>query len=60
MANGSAIAKEALDRIGALYGVEAAINGLPLGERQRQRQARSNQIAEALKAWAEETGGGPL
>jgi hypothetical protein len=26
-ANGSAIAKEALDWIGALYGVEAAING---------------------------------
>ena len=55
MANGSAIAKEALDRIGALYGVEAAINGLPLEERRRQRQARSNQIAEALKARAEET-----
>src|SRR5262249_39627635 len=49
VASGSAIAKEALDRIGALYGVEAAINGLPPEERWRQRQARSNQIAEALK-----------
>ena len=53
-ANGSAIAKEALDRIGALYGVEAAINGMPPDERRRQRQAQSKPIAEALKAWAEE------
>lgn len=54
-ANGSVIAREALDRIGALYGVETAINGLPCDERQRLRQARSHQIAEALKAWAEQT-----
>ena len=53
-ANGSAIAKEALDRIGALYGVEAAINGMPPGERRRLRQAQSKPIADALKAWAEE------
>ena len=52
-ANGSAIAKEALDRIGALYGVEAAINGMPPGERRRLRQAQSKPIADALKAWAE-------
>jgi transposase len=49
-ANGSAIAKEALDRIGALYGVEAAINGMSPEERRRQRQAQSKPIAEALKA----------
>ena len=55
-ANGSAIAKEALDRIGALYGVEAAINGMSPEERRRQRQAQSKPIAEALKAWAEEIG----
>ena len=54
-ANDSAIAKEALDRIGALYGVEAAINGMPPDERRRQRQAQSKPIAEALKAWAEAT-----
>lgn len=53
VANGSEIAKEALDRIGALYDVEAAINGMTPGERCRERQTRSRPIAEALKAWAE-------
>lgn len=53
-ANGSAIAKEALDRIGALYGVEATINGLSPDERRRQRQTQSKPIANALKAWAAE------
>jgi hypothetical protein len=53
-ANGSEIAQEALDRIGALYGVEAAINGLSPDQRRRQRQ-QSLSIANALKAWAEET-----
>jgi transposase len=37
-ANGLAIAKEALDRIGALYGVEAAIDGMSPEERRRQRR----------------------
>ena len=54
-ANGSAVAEETLDRIGALYGVEAAINGMAPDERHRRRQAQSKPIAEALKAWAEET-----
>jgi transposase len=54
VANGSAIAKEALDRIGVLYGVEVAINGNSPEERCRQRQAQSKPIAEALKTWAEE------
>lgn len=54
-ANASAIAKEALDRIGALYAVEATINGIPPDDRRRQRQAQSKPIAEALKAWAEQT-----
>jgi hypothetical protein len=53
-ADGSTIAKEALDRIGALYGVETVINGMPSRERQRQRQAQSKPIAEALKAWAQQ------
>jgi len=53
-ANGSEIAKEALDRIGALYGVEATINGSSVDERRRQRQVQSRPIAEALKAWAQE------
>jgi transposase len=54
-ANGSEIAREALDRIGALYGIEATINGLPADERRRQRQAQSGPIADALKAWAQKT-----
>src|SRR4029453_1079085 len=37
-ANGSEIAKQALDRIGALYGIEAAINDLTPDERHHQRQ----------------------
>ena len=53
-ANGSAIAKEALDRIGALYGVEATINGSSPDERRRQRQTQSKPIANALNAWAAE------
>jgi transposase len=53
-ANGSATAKEALERIGALYGIEATINGTPPNERQRQRQTQSKPIANALKTWAEE------
>ena len=53
-ANGSEIAKGALDRIGLLYGIEAMINGMSACERRRQRQAQSQPIAEALKAWAQE------
>jgi transposase len=48
-ANGSEIAKQALDRIG-----EAAINGMSPEERYRQRQAQSKSIANALKDWAED------
>ena len=50
---GSAVAREALERIGALYEVERSITGKPPDERQRQRQARSRPLADALKAWAE-------
>jgi transposase len=53
VSNGSEIAKEALDRIGALYDVEAAINGITPDERRRERQLRSRPIADALRAWAE-------
>lgn len=52
-ATGSAVAQEALERIGALYEVERSISGKPPHERRRQRQARSRPLAEALKAWAE-------
>lgn len=52
---GSPIAKEALDRIGQLYGIEETIKGLPPDHRRRERQQRSLPTAEALAAWAEET-----
>ena len=52
---GSPIAKEALDRIGELYGVEDTITGMPPDHRRRERQQRSKPIAEALAVWADET-----
>jgi transposase len=54
-ANGSPIAKEALERIGQLYRVEETITGRPPDDRRGQRQQRSAPIAEALRAWADET-----
>jgi transposase len=50
---GSPIAKEVLDRIGQLYGVEETIKGLPPDHRRRERQQRSKPIAGALAAWAD-------
>jgi len=52
---GSPVAKEALDRIAQLYGVEATIKGMPPDHRRRERQQRSQPIAAALAAWAAET-----
>ena len=54
-ATGSAVAHEALERIGALYEVERAVHGKPPDERRRRRQARSRPLAEALRAWADAT-----
>ena len=54
-ANGSALAKQALDRIGELYGVEQTIAGRPPDQRRAERQKRSTPIAEALRDWAEAT-----
>jgi transposase len=54
-ANGSPIAKEALERIGKLYEVEAEINGFAPDHRRRERQNRSEPIAKGLAAWADET-----
>ena len=52
---GSPIAKEALDRISQLYGVEETIKGMAPDHRRRERQERSKPIAAALAAWANET-----
>ena len=52
-ANQSPIAREALDRIGALYGIEAGIRGKPPDERQRSREQQSLPLLDGLKAWFE-------
>jgi transposase len=54
-ATNSAVAREALERIGTLYDVERDIRGKPPDERKRGRQARSLPIAKALRTWAEAT-----
>lgn len=50
-ATGSPIAKEALDRIGALYEIENEIRGQPPGERAAVRQARAGPLLGDLRAW---------
>jgi transposase len=51
----SAAAAEALDRIGALYGIEREIRGRSPNERRAVRQARSRQLLDELKVWLEQT-----
>ena len=51
--NGSAVAPEALERIGAIYDVERSVSGKPPAERRQQRQTRSQPLAATLKACAE-------
>ena len=50
-ANGSPIAKEALERVGALYGVEAEARGRPPDERKQLRQEKSKPRLDALRTW---------
>lgn len=47
----SAIAKEALDRIGALYATEGEIRGKPPDERCAARQARAGPLLTDLHTW---------
>jgi transposase len=54
-ANKAPIAKEALDRIGALYGIEADARGKPPDERQRLRREKSKPLLDELKAWLSAT-----
>jgi len=49
----SEIAREALDRIGALYDIEREIIGRPPDERRTVRQTRSQPKVEAFRTWAE-------
>ncbi len=45
------IASEALDRIGALYGIETEIRGSTADARREVRQARARPLVDAMKAW---------
>ena len=54
-ANASPIAKEALDRIAALYAIETQIKGKPPDERQRHREHHAAPLITDLKAWLEAT-----
>ena len=50
-AHRSPIAKEALERIGQLYGIEQEIRGRSPAERKEVRQARSRPLVESMQAW---------
>lgn len=54
-ANNSPIAAEALERIGALYAIEAEIRGRPPAERAGIRQARAGPLLESLREWLRHT-----
>jgi transposase len=54
-ANQSPLAAEALNRIGALYAIEAEIRGKPADLRRTVRQARAGPLLEALHAWLQST-----
>ena len=45
------VAEQALQRIAALYAIEAQIRGQPPDVRRRQRQARAGPLLEDLRAW---------
>jgi transposase len=54
-AHRSPIAKEALERIAQLYGMEQEIRGRSPAERKESRQARSRPLLEAMHAWLKAT-----
>lgn len=54
-AHRSPIAKEALDRIAELYGIEQDIRGRSPAERKQVRQARSRPLVEAMHVWLKAT-----
>ena len=54
-ANQSAIAAQALERIGALYGIETDIRGRPPHARAAIRQARAGPLLESLRDWLRQT-----
>lgn len=54
-AHRSPIAKEALERIAQLYGIEQEIRGRSPAERKDVRQARSRPLVETMHAWLKAT-----
>jgi len=54
-AHSSPVAREALQRIGALYGVEEPIRGRPPDERRAIRQAQAKPLLDSLRQWFETT-----
>ncbi len=53
-AHASPLAQAALERIGALYAIEAEIRGQPPEARQAVRQARAGPLLDELHAWLQE------
>ncbi|MFV8836510.1 IS66 family transposase [Aquisalimonas sp. APHAB1-3] len=49
--NGSPLAREALERIGALYAIEADLRGKPPDVRRAERQARAGPALDDLHTW---------
>ena len=54
-AHSSPVAREALARIGVLYGIEEQIRGKPPNERRAVRQAQSKPLLDSLRQWFEAT-----
>ena len=54
-AHASPTAREALQRIGALYRIEEQIRGKPRDERRRVRQEQSKPLLDSLRQWFEAT-----
>ena len=52
-AHSSPVAREALQRIGALYGVEEEIRGKPPDQRRAVRQTQSKPLLDSLRQWFE-------
>ena len=54
-AHASPVAREALQRIGALYGIEEQIRGRPPEERRRVRRTQAQPLLDSLRQWFEAT-----
>jgi len=54
-AHSSPVAREALERIGALYRMEELIRGKPPEERRAVRQTQAKPLLDSLRQWFEET-----